>query len=134
LRQALRSSGIFEPATETSSQGERAIFHYEFDREFGSRYSHYESLIELSSKLRTETSGRIRSLLALSAQKATKPHTPVGEVLFAFAHHLEKYFRYLGFRDVKSASDDARRDFAAGASSRGYHCDRRITIKAMRSV
>jgi hypothetical protein len=37
-------------------------------------------------------------------------YTPVGEVLFTFAHHLGKYFRYLGFRDVKMESDEARRE------------------------
>jgi hypothetical protein len=36
-------------------------------------------------------------------------YTPVGEVLFTFAHHFGKYFRYLGFRDVKMESEDARR-------------------------
>ena len=35
-------------------------------------------------------------------------YTPVGEVLFTFAHHFGEYFRYLGFRDVKMASGEAR--------------------------
>jgi hypothetical protein len=37
-------------------------------------------------------------------------YTPVGEALFTFAHHFGKYFRYLGFRDVKMMSDEARRE------------------------
>jgi hypothetical protein len=38
-------------------------------------------------------------------------YTPVGEVqMFTFAHHFGKYFRYLGFRDVKMESDEARRE------------------------
>jgi hypothetical protein len=31
-------------------------------------------------------------------------------VLFTFAHHFGKYFRYLGFRDVKMESDESRRE------------------------
>jgi hypothetical protein len=42
-------------------------------------------------------------------------YTPVGEVLFTFAHHFGKYFRYLGFRDVKTESTEARRNLAARA-------------------
>jgi hypothetical protein len=30
-------------------------------------------------------------------------------VTFAFAHHFGEYFRYLGLRDVKMGSDEARR-------------------------
>jgi hypothetical protein len=37
-------------------------------------------------------------------------YTPLGEVLFTFAHHLGIYFRYLGFRGVKTESDDARQE------------------------
>ena len=37
-------------------------------------------------------------------------YTPVGEVLFTFAHHFGKYFMYLGFRDVKMESEEARRE------------------------
>jgi hypothetical protein len=36
-------------------------------------------------------------------------YTPVGGVLFTFAHHFGKYFRYLGFRDVKMEPDEGRR-------------------------
>jgi hypothetical protein len=34
-------------------------------------------------------------------------YTLIGEVLFTFAYHFGKYFMYLGFRDVKMASDEA---------------------------
>ena len=44
-------------------------------------------------------------------------YTPIGEVLFTFAHHFGQYFGYLGFRDVKMESGDARRNLAAGAIS-----------------
>jgi hypothetical protein len=37
-------------------------------------------------------------------------YTPVGEALFIFAHHFGKYLRYLGFRDVKMQSNEARRE------------------------
>jgi hypothetical protein len=42
---------------------------------------------------------------------------PVGEVLFTFAHHFGKYFRYLYFCGVKTESDEARREHAARATS-----------------
>jgi hypothetical protein len=36
-------------------------------------------------------------------------YTPVGGVLFTFAHHLGEYFKYLGLRDAKMDSDESRR-------------------------
>jgi hypothetical protein len=48
--------------------------------------------------------------LNTKTQPLAPNYTPVGEVLFTFAHHFGKYFRYLGLRDVKMESDEARRE------------------------
>jgi hypothetical protein len=52
--------------------------------------------------------GRIIACTTITRALAPN-YTLVGEALFTFAHHFGKYFMYLGFRDVKMESDEARR-------------------------
>jgi hypothetical protein len=62
-------------------------------------------------------------------QALARNYTPVGEVLFTFAHHFGKYFRYLGFRDVKMVSGEAHR----GSHCRSYQLESIFAVNASHS-
>jgi hypothetical protein len=65
-------------------------------------------------------------------------YTPVGKVVFTFAHHSGKYFRCLDFSDVTMESDVARResrrksyhfDSITATAASGYKARRRVLRK-----